>query len=173
MSATSMATARLMETWAHGRDVATGLGFELPADDRVRHVVHLGVRTRDFAYANRGLEPPQHEFRLELRLPGGAVLTYGPDDAAQSVSGAAYDFALVVTQRLPACQADLVAVGPDARRWLDLAQAFAGPPGRGAAVEPADRGSDEAVAGPDPLRRPVLERRAGRAPGVGPRVRGD
>ncbi len=50
MSATSMATARFMETWAHGRDVAAALGAELPVDDSVRHVVHLGVRTRDFAF---------------------------------------------------------------------------------------------------------------------------
>lgn len=138
MSATSMATARFMETWAHGRDVAAALGVELPADDRVRHVVHLGVRTRDFAYGNCGLEPPEDEFRVELRLPGGEVLTYGPHDATQSVSGAAYDFALVVTQRMPASRAELVAVGPDATRWLDLAQAFAGPPGRGPAVDPVE-----------------------------------
>jgi uncharacterized protein (TIGR03084 family) len=49
MSPTSMATARFMETWAHARDVAAALGVELPADDRVRHVVHLGVRTRAFS----------------------------------------------------------------------------------------------------------------------------
>ena len=58
MSATSMATARFMETWAHGLDVADALGVELPPTDRVRHVAHLGVRTRGFAYRNRGLEPP-------------------------------------------------------------------------------------------------------------------
>jgi uncharacterized protein (TIGR03084 family) len=131
MSATSMATARFMETWAHGRDVADALGVRLPREDRVRHVVHLGVRTRDFAYRNRGLEPPAEEFRVELTLPGGAVVAYGPEDAAQSVRGPAYDFALVVTQRTPRAGTDLVATGADADAWLDLAQAFAGPPGPG------------------------------------------
>jgi hypothetical protein len=45
------------------------------------------------------------------------------------VRGAAYDFALLVTQRAHRDDLDLVATGPDADAWLDLAQAFAGPPG--------------------------------------------
>ncbi len=83
MSATSMATARFMETWAHARDVAAALGIELPAHDRVRHVVHLGVRTRDFAFGNRGLSAPDEEFHLALTLPSGEVVEHGPADAAQ------------------------------------------------------------------------------------------
>ncbi len=58
MSATSMATARLMETWAHGQDVADTLGVERPVTDRIRHVAHIGIRARDFAYRVRDLEPP-------------------------------------------------------------------------------------------------------------------
>jgi uncharacterized protein (TIGR03084 family) len=131
MSPTSMATARFMETWAHARDVAAGLGVELPADDRVRHVVHLGVRTRAFSYANRGLEPPTADVRVSLTLPSGAPLDLGPADADQVVAGSAYDFALVVTRRLHRADADLTATGPEADAWLDIAQAFAGPPGPG------------------------------------------
>lgn len=131
MSATSMATARFMETWAHGRDVAAALGVELPPDDRVRHVVHLGVRTRGFSYAARGLEPPDSEVQVRLTLPGGGHVVHGPPDAPGTVTGSAYDFALVVTQRLHPADADLVATGDDAEEWLSLAQAFAGPPGPG------------------------------------------
>lgn len=131
MSATSMATARLMETWAHARDVADALGARLPADDRVRHVVHIGVRARNFAFANNGLDAPAEEFRVELRLPGGELLAYGPADAGQSVRGSAHDFALLVTQRCHRDDTDLVAEGPDADRWLDIAQSFAGPSGSG------------------------------------------
>jgi uncharacterized protein (TIGR03084 family) len=134
MSATSMATARFMETWAHARDVAQALGVELPSADRVRHVVHLGVRTRDFAYRNRGLQPPTEEFRVSLTLPGGDEMVFGPEDAAQTVTGSAYDFALVVTQRLHPADAALTATGDGARQWLELAQAFAGPPGPGRGV---------------------------------------
>ena len=135
MSATSMATARFMETWAHARDVAAALGVELPRDDRVRNVAHLGVRTRNFAFANAGREAPAEEFRVELTLPGGEVLAYGPPDAAQTVTGSAYDFALLVTQRAHRADLDLVATGPDADAWLDIAQAFAGPAGNGRAPQ--------------------------------------
>jgi uncharacterized protein (TIGR03084 family) len=131
MSAASMATARFMETWAHARDVADGLGVDLPPDDRVRHVVHLGVRTRSYSFANRGLEPPAADIRVTVTLPSGAEVRYGPPDAAQSVTGSAYDFALLVTQRLHRTDADLVAEGPDAEAWLGVAQAFAGPAGSG------------------------------------------
>ena len=131
MSPTSMATARFMETWAHARDVAAALGVELPADDRVRHVVHLGVRTRAFSYANRGLRPPAADVRVSLTLPSGARLDLGPAGAEQVVTGSAYDFALVVTRRLHRADADLTATGPEADAWLDIAQAFTGPPGPG------------------------------------------
>jgi uncharacterized protein (TIGR03084 family) len=131
MSATSMATARFMETWAHGRDVAEALGETLPPDDGVRHVVHLGVRTRDFSFRTNDLEPPSEEFRIVLTLPGGETVTYGPEDATQAVQGSAYDFALLVTRRANRADLDLLATGTDADRWLDIAQAFAGPPGTG------------------------------------------
>jgi uncharacterized protein (TIGR03084 family) len=133
MSAASMATARFMETWAHARDVADGLGVALPRDDRVRHVVHLGVRARSYSFSNRGLEPPAADIRVALRLPSGTEVRYGPPDAAQSVTGSAYDFAQLVTQRLHRTDADLVAEGPDAEAWLDVSQAFAGPAGSGRA----------------------------------------
>ncbi len=131
MAPASMATARFMETWAHARDVAAALGATLPVDDGVRHVVHLGVRTRTFAFRARGLEPPAEQVRVELVLPSGAPFVHGPPDAAQSVRGPAYHFALLVTQRAHRDDLALVADGPDADRWLDVAQAFAGPPGAG------------------------------------------
>lgn len=131
MSPASMATARLMETWAHGRDIVDALGKKLQPTDRLRHIAHLGVRTRDFAFELNRLDTPDEPFRVELALPSGETWTSGPEDAAQSVRGSAEDFALVVTQRRHHADTDLVAVGKDAERWLEIAQAFAGPPGPG------------------------------------------
>lgn len=131
MSAASMATARFMETWAHSLDVHEALGREAEVTDRVRHVVFLGVRTRDFSFATRGLTPPTDEFRVQLTAPSGETWAFGPEDAAQSVTGSALDLARLVTQRVHRFDTDLVAVGPDADRWLDVAQCFAGPPGEG------------------------------------------
>jgi uncharacterized protein (TIGR03084 family) len=134
MSPTSMATARFMETWAHGLDVHEALGIEPEESPRMRHVAHLGVRTRDFAFATRGLDVPAEEFRIDLAAPDGDVWSWGPEDAAQTVTGSAYDFCRLVTQRAHRADTDLVATGPDADRWLDVAQAFAGPPGAGRAA---------------------------------------
>lgn len=137
MSPASMGTARFMETWAHALDVydaliSAGSITERPRPtDRIRHVAHLGVRTRDFAFGVHGLEPPAEQFRVELTAPSGGLWTWGPEDAAQSVVGPAYDFCLRVTQRRHRDDLDLVATGPDADRWLDIAQAFAGPAGTG------------------------------------------
>jgi uncharacterized protein (TIGR03084 family) len=133
MSPTSMGTARFMETWAHSLDVAEALGIEPEPTDRIRHVAHLGVRTRNFAFGVHALPPPTEEFRIELTAPSGELWEWGPVDAAQSVRGSAYDFCLRVTQRRHRDDLDLVATGPDANQWLDIAQAFAGPPGQGRA----------------------------------------
>ncbi|GAY18655.1 TIGR03084 family metal-binding protein [Mycobacterium sp. shizuoka-1] len=131
MSAASMATARLMETWAHGLDVADALGVPVAPSDRLRSIAHLGVRTRDFAFSVHELTPPADPFRVELTAPDGSLWTWGPEDAAQRVTGSALDFCSLVTQRRPRAALDVVAEGVDAARWLDIAQAFAGPPGTG------------------------------------------
>lgn len=131
MSAASMATARMMETWAHGLDVADTLGVRRPATPRLRSVAHIGVRTRDFAFALHGLPVPAEAFRVELTAPQGDLWTWGPEDAAQRVTGSAEDFCLLVTQRRPLAELDVTAVGADAEKWLTIAQAFAGPPGTG------------------------------------------
>jgi uncharacterized protein (TIGR03084 family) len=131
MSAASMATARLMETWAHGLDVADTLGVKRPATARLRSIAHIGVRTRDFAFSINALTPPPEPFRVELRAPDGTTWSWGPDDAAQRVTGSAEDFCMLVTQRRPHANLDVTADGAEAEKWLSIAQAFAGPPGPG------------------------------------------
>ncbi len=133
MSTASMATARLMETWAHGLDIADALGAVRTPTDRLRHIVRLGVRTRDYAFGVHGLTPPFEDFRVELTGPSGESWAYGPDDATDRVTGPALDFCLLVTQRAHRADLALRAEGDDADRWLDIAQAFAGPPGEGRA----------------------------------------
>jgi uncharacterized protein (TIGR03084 family) len=131
MSPTSMATARYMETWAHALDVADALGAAVEPHDRMRHVVHLGVRTRGYSFMVRELDVPTDEVRVELTSPGGDLWAYGPEDAPERLTGPAWDFALLVTQRANRADLDLRAEGVGAEAWLDVAQAFAGPPGDG------------------------------------------
>jgi uncharacterized protein (TIGR03084 family) len=131
MSAASMATARLMETWAHGLDIADALGVAVVPTDRIRHVASIGVRTRNFAFATNDLPAPVEEFRVDLVGPDEDVWSWGPEDAKQTVTGSAYDFARLVTQRIHRDDTDLVAYGADVEKWLEIAQCFAGPAGAG------------------------------------------
>ena len=131
MSAKSFLTARLMETWAHGQDVVdaaldAGVAVTRPPTDRLRHIAQLGVITRGWSYAVRGLEAPAGDVRVELDAPSGAVWTWGPEEAADTVRGPAQDFCLVVTQRRHRDDTALVVAGPLAEDWLAHAQAFAG-----------------------------------------------
>ncbi|KPI08895.1 Conserved hypothetical protein CHP03084 [Actinobacteria bacterium OK074] len=156
MSAASLATGRLMETWAHGQDVADALGVTRAPTERLRHIARIGVRARDFAFGVRGLAAPEEEFRVELVPPGvssgsngvgsGALWAYGPESAPQRVTGPALDFCLLVTRRAHRSDLALHAQGPDADRWLDIAQAFAGPAGTGRPPKGTAAGAPEQVA---------------------------
>ncbi|MCK2217443.1 TIGR03084 family metal-binding protein [Actinomadura sp. ATCC 31491] len=131
MSAASFVTARLMETWAHGQDVADALGVVRPPTDRLRHVAALGYRARPYSFAVRGLPVPAEPVRVELAMPGGGTWTAGPPDAASVVRGPLLGFCLAVTQRAHLSDTGLELTGEAARAWLPIAQAFAGPPGKG------------------------------------------
>jgi uncharacterized protein (TIGR03084 family) len=131
MGARSFITARLMETWAHGQDVADGLHVTRQPTDRLRHVAHIGVGARPFSYVANGRVPNEAPVRVELVGPSGDPWTWGPEDAADRVTGPALDFCLLVTQRRHRDDLAVVAEGPAADEWLDIAQSFAGPPGEG------------------------------------------
>ena len=97
----------------------------------LRHIAHLGVRTRNFSYATRGLEANAEPVRVELRLPSGELMVFGEMKAPNRVSGAALDFCQVVTQRRHYLDTALELEGDAAVEWMTFAQAFAGPPGAG------------------------------------------
>jgi uncharacterized protein (TIGR03084 family) len=129
MSPVSMTTARLMETWAHGHDVAEALGIKVPQTSRARHVAHIGVRARGFAYLVHGEALPEGDVRVELTGPDGDLWTWGAEDAPDRVTGSGYDFALLVARRRHLDDVDVTAEGANAAHWLSIAQAFAGLPG--------------------------------------------
>ena len=131
MGPASSVTARLMETWAHGQDIADTVDIQRPATSRLRHVAHLGVRSLPYSYAVNGLPRPDVPIRVELAAPDGGQWTWGPADAADQVRGTALDFCLVVTQRRHRTDTGLVITGQTAGQWMAIAQAFAGAAGRG------------------------------------------
>ncbi len=128
MSPASFLTARLMETFAHGHDVREALGQALVPTTGLRHVAHLGVATRGFSFANRGLPVPDAVVRVELTAPDGETWAFGHEDASETVRGSALNFCLLVTKRRHRADTDLAASGPGADAWLDIAQCFAGAP---------------------------------------------
>lgn len=126
MSVASSATARLMETWAHGQDIYDALGYTHPASPGLRGIAHLGVATFAFSHTVHGLPVPNDSVRIELRSPTGELWTWGPPDATNSVRGSATDFVLTVTQRRHWRETGLAASGAVASGWLNIAQVFAG-----------------------------------------------
>ena len=131
MAAKSKITARLMETFAHGQDIADALGVERKPTDRLRHICHLGVRARSFAYMINEMPAPETEVYVELRGPGGDAWIWGDQHAESRITGSGLDFALLAVQRRHRIDTDLVATGPAAEEWLSIIQAYAGPPGPG------------------------------------------
>jgi len=131
MSAASSLTARIMETWAHGQDVADALGVIREPTARLRHIAHIGVRAMPFSFAANGLDVPRDPVRVELTGPDGSLWTWGPEHAVNRVTGPALGFCLLVTQRRHRYDTAVRAHGQVASQWLEIAQAFAGPPGTG------------------------------------------
>jgi len=128
MSVTSAVTARLMETWAHGEDVAEALSVRRAPTARLRHVAHLGVATLGFSFTGHRQPVPSAPVRVELDGPAGERWSWGDEAAGDRVAGPALDFCLVVTQRRPVAATALEVDGEVAHRWMAIAQAFAGPP---------------------------------------------
>jgi uncharacterized protein (TIGR03084 family) len=131
MSALSFATARIMEIWAHGQDVADALGIKRVPTGRLRHIAHLGVATLGWSYTNRQMKVPDSPVRVEITSPSGELWTWGPEEAKDIVKGSAEDFCLVVVQRRNPADTRLVIKGATARQWMSIAQTYAGPPGAG------------------------------------------
>ncbi len=143
MGAKSFLTARLMEAWAHGQDIADAVGVERTPSTRLVHIAQLGVITQKWSFIVRGEEPLAQEVTVSLDAPDGTTWDWGDSDAQERVTGPAEDFCLVVTQRRHVDDTDLVVLGSLARQWMEHAQAFAGGPTAG----PAPSGGGRKVSG--------------------------
>ncbi|MEV5414492.1 maleylpyruvate isomerase family mycothiol-dependent enzyme [Thermopolyspora sp. NPDC052614] len=123
LSPRTFATARLAEHWAHALDIATPLGLDYPATDRLRHIAWLGHRTLPYAFALAGEEAGP--VRCELVGPSGDVWRFGDPDAPSVISGSAEEFCRIGAQRLAAQDSTLKTEGPDAARALRVLRNYA------------------------------------------------
>lgn len=131
MSARSFATARLMETWAHGQDVWDVMRRPRPGSHRLQAIAHIGVSTFGWTFVNRQLPVPATMPHVELTAPDGRVLTWGEPSTTDWVRGSLQDFCLLVTQRRHRADTRLQWAGEAAEQWTRWAQCFAGPPADG------------------------------------------
>lgn len=133
LPAAVLACAGIMELFGHGQDIADALEVYREPTDRLGQLVLFAVLTRDFGYLSRGLTPPAEQFRFEIAAPSGELWAYGPEDAANRITGLAEDFCLLVTRRRHRDDLAVTASGDLAEKWLDIAQAYRGPAGDGRA----------------------------------------
>jgi uncharacterized protein (TIGR03084 family) len=122
------ATARQMETWAHGQAIYDLMGVVRGPTDRLRNIAEIGVRTYGWTFANRGLPIPGPA--PHVHLTGSLDTTWDWNDPSHDnrVEGSVLDFCQVVTQVRNVADTALKVTGEPARIWMSLAQCFAGPP---------------------------------------------
>jgi uncharacterized protein (TIGR03084 family) len=125
LSAQTLATTRLAETWIHTGDVAGPLGHQVEADDRLWHIARLAWRTLPYAFAQAGYQP-EGRVTFELEAPSGDTWVFADDEPAETtISGTALDLCTVAGQRADASETGLRGEGPDAAAVLDLVRTFA------------------------------------------------
>lgn len=126
MSAVSLCTARLMETWAHGLDCFMALGVEPVDTDRLRHVCHITYQAIPYALMQSGVPRPAtiDDLVVEVSSPGGAMWRFGRSDAPNRIDGTAAEFARVGVRRMPLEESALRAHGPLAEAALPKLKAY-------------------------------------------------
>ena len=125
LSARSLATTRLAETWIHAGDVAAALDIELVPTDRLELIARLAWRTLPYAFASAGrtLGGP---VAFHLISPAGELWEFQPDELAiTTIEGAASELCAVAARRRDPQDTSLRGTGPDAADVLELVRTYA------------------------------------------------
>jgi len=128
MGVRMFASARQMETWAHGQEIYDLLGLDRDNSDRIKNIVVIGIKTFGFAHKNRGLPVPEQVPYIELTAPSGDVWSFGEYTSDNTVRGSAVEFAQVVTQTRNVADTNLEVIGLISQEWMKIVQCFAGAP---------------------------------------------
>ena len=123
MSAKSFATARQMETWAHGLDIHMTFGDQPEDTNRLRHIAWLGWRSLPYAFELAG-EDYAEPVRIELIGPDYSKWVFGPPNGQQLIKGSAGEFCRVAVRRLDSEKTSLRAEGKVAEIALRVARAY-------------------------------------------------
>jgi uncharacterized protein (TIGR03084 family) len=125
LSARTLVSTRLAETWIHTGDVAGALDLTLAPTDRLRPIARLAWRTLPYAFASAGLEMAGPvEFRLIS--PGGDRWDFIPEETAvTTVNGPAVELCDVAARRVDPATTSLHGRGPDFDSVLALVRTYA------------------------------------------------
>ena len=124
LSAYTLATTRLSETWIHTNDVAFGLDAPLSYAPRIEHIARLAWRTLPYAFGRAG-RTMQGTVKFELTAPNGDAWVFGDGQCETVLRGEARELCEVAGQRAQAADTELTAEGPDADDVLELVRTFA------------------------------------------------
>ena len=128
MAVRMFTTARQMETWAHGQEIYDVMGKDRVFHDRLKNIAVIGVKTFGWTFVNRKLPAPPDVPYVRITGPSGEVWEWNDRASGASVEGDAVEFCQVVAQTRNIADTRLAVKGETARRWMDIAQCFAGPP---------------------------------------------
>lgn len=125
LSARTLATTRLAETWIHTGDVAGAVGVALPPTDRLRQIARLAWRTLPYAFSLSG-RTMSGPVAFHLVSPAGEAWDFVPDGpVATTISGPAVDLCAVAARRVEPSATALRGEGPDAQDVLALVRTYA------------------------------------------------
>ncbi len=125
LSARTLATTRLSETWIHTGDIAAAVGVMLADTDRLRLISRLAWRTLPYAFDLAG-ETMSGPVALRLTAPSGERWDFMPDEpAVTTISGPATELCEVAARRVDPSTTSLSGDGPDAVRVLALIRTYA------------------------------------------------
>jgi uncharacterized protein (TIGR03084 family) len=123
VSARTLASTRIAETWIHAGDVGAAFGWVPAPTDRLWHVARLAWRTLPYAFASAG-QQLSGPVAFELRAPSGEGWRFAADSEILTiVRGDAVDLCLVAARRAGSEDTGLRVEGPDP--VLELVRTYA------------------------------------------------
>jgi uncharacterized protein (TIGR03084 family) len=125
VSARTLATTRLAETWIHTGDVAAAFDMAPKPADRLWHIARLAWRTLPYAFGRAGRELAG-PVAMNLRGPAGEPWDFLPDgEPVTTIRGDGLELCLVAARRTEPGETALRGEGPDATAVLELVRTYA------------------------------------------------
>ena len=125
LSARTLATTRLAETWIHTEDIADAVGVELVPSDRLKLIARLAWRTLPYAFHSSGLTMTG-PVAFRLIGPSGEQWEFVPDQPeVTTISGSAVDLCALAARRIDPAATALAGQGPDVADVLALVRTYA------------------------------------------------